>query len=245
LTIAVVPLAGKDPRFEALNTHKSMVPIEGKPLVKFCTDSLRYPFSKDDLRLFFIVLREHDLRYLLSEKLKRLYPHSEVAILEAPTEGAACTVLSLKETINCPDELVVYLADIFFRGDLEGSITAYTSVDGFIPCFKSHNPKYSYAIADADGNVSQVAEKRVISENASAGLYYFRKGSYFVEAAERMIRLQKRVNNAFYICPVYNEMLAAGHKVKVIPSEFGFDLGDDRFIRRYVGSDLYDKGDSL
>jgi hypothetical protein len=40
-------------------------------------------------------------------------------------------------------------------------------------------------------------------------------------------------------------MLAAGHKVKVIPSEFGFDLGDDRFIRRYVGSDLYDKGDSL
>jgi hypothetical protein len=38
-------------------------------------------------------------------------------------------------------------------------------------------------------------------------LYWYRRGKDFVEAAESMIAKNIRVNNEFYIAPVYNEMI--------------------------------------
>ncbi|VVB70687.1 Uncharacterised protein [uncultured archaeon] len=240
----IIPLAGKDPRFEKLRIPKALIPINGKPLVRFCTDNLPYPFNEKNIQIYFIILEEHDKKFNFSKKLKELYPSSFIKILKEPTEGAVCTVLTLKNQINNDDELIVYLADIYFKGNLKNIISSETNVCGFIPSFSSNNPKYSYSIVDKDNFVSEVAEKKVISNNASAGFYYFRKGSIFVESAEKMISENKRVNNAFFICPVYNEVILK-NKVKIITVDFVFDLGDDSFIKKYVTDDLYDKSSNL
>ena len=51
---------------------------------------------------------------------------------------------------------------------------------------------------DAKSNeVIEVAEKKVISNNATVGVYYWRKGSDYVKYSEKMIKKNIRVNNEF------------------------------------------------
>jgi hypothetical protein len=61
--------------------------------------------------------------------------------------------------------------------------------------------------------ITRVEEKNPISDVATCGIYWYRKGRYFVEAAEKMIQKNIRVNNEFYVAPVYNEMVDEGKKI--------------------------------
>lgn len=230
----VIPLAGKDPQFSQFSAPKPLIPVEGKPLIKRCTDSLSYPFDREDYRLIFVVLQEHDTHFNIGSRLKEIYGDEAIIVPIQPTEGAACSVLEAKEYINNDEPLAIYLADILFEGSLEEAIEhADPSIHGFIPTFKSSQGKYSYAVADEEHRVSRVAEKEVISDNASAGFYYFRHGRDFVWGAEEMIRKDLRVNGWFYICPVYNQLIQRGDKVKIIPTVFRFGLGSPEEIEAF------------
>jgi dTDP-glucose pyrophosphorylase len=88
-----------------------------------------------------------------------------------------------------------------------------SNCDGGIVTFKSTNPKWSFAKVDENNFILEVAEKNVISDNATVGFYYWKKGSDFVKYAESMINKNIRVNNEFYICPVYNEAIKDGKKI--------------------------------
>jgi thiamine pyrophosphate-dependent acetolactate synthase large subunit-like protein len=63
--------------------------------------------------------------------------------------------------------------------------------------------------------VSEVAEKKVISDNATVGVYFWKHGSDYVKYAEQMIAKNIRVNNEFYVCPVFNEAITDGKKIRV------------------------------
>ena len=89
------------------------------------------------------------------------------------------------------------------------------AIDGGILTFHSTHPKWSYARLDESGFVSEVAEKKVISEHATVGVYYWGKGSDYVKYAEQMIEKNIRVNNEFYVAPVYNEAIADGKKIRI------------------------------
>ena len=56
--------------------------------------------------------------------------------------------------------------------------------------------------------VSEVVEKQVVSNEATVGIYNFRRGKDFVRAAETMIAKSLRVNGEFYVAPAYNELIA-------------------------------------
>jgi dTDP-glucose pyrophosphorylase len=77
------------------------------------------------------------------------------------------------------------------------------------------DPKWSFVKLDKDGLVTEVAEKKPISDLATVGIYLFSKGSEFVSAALDMIVANDRVNNEFYTCPVYNYMIKNGARIGV------------------------------
>jgi hypothetical protein len=103
------------------------------------------------------------------------------------------------------------------------------SIDGGILTFKATHPKWSYAKLNEDGFVSEVAEKKVISDEATVGIYYWRHGSDYVKYAEQMIKKDIRTNGEFYTCPVFNE--AIGHnkkiRVKTIDKMWGIGTPED------------------
>lgn len=78
------------------------------------------------------------------------------------------------------------------------------------------HPKWSYVKTDAHGFVVQSAEKMPISNQAIAGLFYFKTAALFVESAKSMIRKDVKTNGSFFISPTLNEIILNEGKVKAI-----------------------------
>ena len=116
--------------------------------------------------------------------------------------------------IDNDSELVIANCDQYLEWDFHNFVAHCKSFDGCLATFNSTNPHHSYAKVFRE-RVVRVAEKVVISDKASAGIYYFKKGSDYVLAASQMIEKNIRTNNEFYICPVYNELLGWGQHISL------------------------------
>ena len=84
---------------------------------------------------------------------------------------------------------------------------------------KEHIQNGHFAKLGQDGFVSEVAEKKPISNIATVGIYYWLKGSDYVKYTEQMIDKNIRTNNEFYVCPVFNDLINNGKKIKIFEIE--------------------------
>ena len=106
--------------------------------------------------------------------------------------------------------------------------------DGGIVTFKATHPKWSFAEIDSLGRVTRVAEKDPISDNATVGFYYWKKGSDFVKYARQMIEANFRTNGEFYVCPVFNLAIRDGKKIKAYHIDEMWGLGTPEDLERYL-----------
>ena len=97
------------------------------------------------------------------------------------------------------------------------------------------------ALTDKDNYVTKVAEKKVISKNATVGLYYWRRGKDYVKYAEQMIKKNIRVNNEFYVCPVYNEAIKAKKKIIIDKVDKMWGLGTPEDLDFFIKNKLSKK----
>jgi len=137
--------------------------------------------------------------------------------VDGVTEGAACTTLLAKELINNSEALLIANSDQYLDWDSNQFMYSMTAddIDGGILTFPSTHPKWSYAEIDTNGLVVEVAEKIPISDHATVGVYYFKRGADYVTAAEQMIKKNIRTNGEFYVCPAYNECILNKEKIKI------------------------------
>ncbi|MCJ2087478.1 glycosyltransferase family 2 protein [Methylobacterium sp. E-005] len=209
----VIPMAGRGSRFASIGyvQPKPLIPIHGTPMIKVVIDNLRPTRAH---RFIFICQREHVAAYGLREQLTTWAPNAELVEIDGITEGAACTVLMAEQYIS-DNPLMIANSDQF----IDCSIDEYLSktddahVDGLIMTMTAHDPKWSFVGLDEAGWVTRVVEKQPISDEATVGIYNFRRGNDFVRAAKRMIEAEKRVNGEFYVAPVYEELIEAGARI--------------------------------
>lgn len=212
----ILPMAGRGSRFAEVGyeSPKPLIDVRGRPMYSWAMDSLPLHAAK---RVVFICLREHLRNLALEQDIKRRYSKLNPVIipLDKVTEGQACTVLEAREFINNDEPLIIYNADTFC---VSSSDDAYMNlkddVDGVISVFRAEGDKWSFARTDDEGRVVETAEKRRISDWATTGLYHFTRGRDFVSNAENMIKANERVNNEFYVIPVYNRMIADGANIR-------------------------------
>jgi dTDP-glucose pyrophosphorylase len=133
------------------------------------------------------------------------------------TEGAACTTLLAKEFINSDAPLVIANSDQYIDWNSNECLYAFSAggIDAGIITFHSNHPKWSYARLDDNGFVAEVAEKKPISDHATVGIYFWKRGKDYVKYAEQMIAKNIRVNNEFYVAPVFNEAILDGAKIRI------------------------------
>jgi dTDP-glucose pyrophosphorylase len=200
--------------------------VHGKPMIQVVIDNL-----KVDANFIFIVQKEHREKYNLDSMLSLLAPGCKIVDVDKVTDGAACTVLLGKEFINNDEPLVIANSDQFIEWSSLDFFYKMNeqNLDAGIVSFKSTHPKWSYAKTDDNGFVLEVAEKKTISDIATVGIYYWKKGSDFVKYAEQMIHKNIRVNNEFYVCPVFNEAILDGLKIKTfdVPKMWGLGTPED------------------
>jgi dTDP-glucose pyrophosphorylase len=108
------------------------------------------------------------------------------------------------------------------------------NIDGGILIFTADNPKWSFVKTNNLGYVTEVAEKNPISNQATVGVYYWSKGSNYVSCAESMISKNIRVNNEFYVCPVYNESILNGDKIKTYSVKNMCGLGTPEDLDNFI-----------
>jgi len=108
--------------------------------------------------------------------------------------------------------------------------------DGGIVTFKATHPKWSFAKVDDSGLVTEVAEKNPISDNATVGYYYWKRGSDFVKYAEQMIEKDIRVNGEFYVCPVFNEAIEDGKQIRTHEARGMWGLGTPEDLEYFVNN---------
>lgn len=155
--------------------------------------------------------------YDLKDKLSKLDKNVEIIGIDEITEWQLCTVLKASDFINNEEALMTANSDQYIDFDINDYFEYMESkeYDGLIMTMTSKDEKWSYAKIDDNGIVIETAEKKVISNEATVGIYNFKAGKDLVKAADKMIQDNIRVNGEFYICPVYNYLIKEGYKTGI------------------------------
>ncbi len=229
----LIPMAGRGRRFEdaGYSFPKPIIDVNGKPMIQIIIENLN--FSDQHI---FITQKEHMEKYSIKEMLNLIKKDSELISVNEITEGATCTVLLAKELINNDEELIIANSDQWVNWNNQHflSYLREKDADGGIVTFIATHPKWSFVKTDEDGLVTEVAEKKPISNIATVGIYYFKKGSDFVKAAEQMIAKNIRTNNEFYVAPVFNEMIENKKKILTYPVAEMRGLGTPEDLKRFI-----------
>jgi HAD superfamily hydrolase (TIGR01509 family) len=229
----LIPMAGAGSRFEkaGYTFPKPLIEVNKKPMIQVVVENLNI-----DANYIFIVQKSHREKYNLDTLLELISPNCKIVEVDGLTEGAACTTLLAKDLINNDNPLFFANSDQFVEWDSNEFMYKMneTGCDGGIVTFTATHPKWSFAKIDDLGLVTEVAEKNPISDIATVGFYWWKKGSDYVKYAEEMINNNLRVNNEFYVCPVFNEAIKDGKKIRTFNVSNMWGLGTPEDLTYYV-----------
>ena len=206
----IVPASGRGSRFVAAGYKdpKPLIDVNGKHMISRVIANVK-PSQPHQFTV--LMQKEHAIQ----GRVAGIYD-CRLMLIDEVTQGAACTVLLTREFIDNDDPLMIVNSDQLLDFSVDQFLASAAPWDGAIVTFPASDPKWSY-VRKEDGFVVEVAEKRPISEEATCGIYYWKRGSDFVRCAENMIAQDSCVNGEFYVAPVFNEAIANGAKVVTYP----------------------------
>lgn len=204
----VIPMAGAGRRFveAGYDKPKPFIGVGGTPMIVRVMENIGY------IGRYHLIHQEEHSKMLVEALSGRGFNYISIPI-SGITDGAARTVLKAREYIDNDNALLIANSDqlvadpMWLRSGLEYFKLHKAECGVF--CFLSDNPKWSYAKVE-NGRITEIAEKRVISQIATVGVYYFKRGHDFVRAAEAMIAKNIRTNGEFYVAPAINEIIKVG-----------------------------------
>ena len=240
----LIPMAGLGQRFtqEGYKLPKPIIEIDKCPMVLLATKSL--PAGK---KYTFIVRDEFINNYNISKILKDNFPEVQIFSTPTVTEGQASTALLAKSSINNDTALLIGACDnsLVLNHERFKKLTSNSSkVDALIFTFRKNpavnrNPKmYGWVRIDSNQKAINVSVKVPISstpinDHAIVGTFWFRKGKYFVENTEEMIKANDRINNEFYIDNCMNYLIKNGLNVYVFEIDKYICWGTPNDLKTY------------
>ena len=211
----VVPMAGRGSRFAGMedDAPKPLIQVvPGKAMIEYVIDYLTLP---EPHRFIFVCLAAHvplcNFKLFFHGKTRG----HQIVLAPEITAGPAASALLAAPFIDNESELLVAYCDMFLSIDVTHFLrwNRRKGSDGGVVGYPSMNPMDSYAQIDAGGCVTRTAEKVIISDMATAGLYYFREGRDFVSSARRLLSSQHDGTAEVFVSPCYNELIRRGKTV--------------------------------
>lgn len=234
----VIPAAGQGSRFASVGyaNPKPFIDVAGLPMIQRVLNNMPGAGASQPT----VILRKEHVAALPGAVDDLIARGVRIVSIDALTEGTACTVLLAREHYDGDQPLLIANSDQLVDVDLNAFVADCFNrrLDGSILVFRDddRDPKWSFALTDAGGLVTQVAEKKPISDLATVGIYLFSRGRDFVTAAADMIANNDRVNGEFYTCPVYNYMIRLGGRIGVyeIPRTAMHGIGTPEDLNIYL-----------
>ena len=202
----LIPMAGEGSRFKAagFDLPKPLIDVNGISMIETVYKNIGI-----NAHYIFIAQKRDIDKYKIKEHLSKFCMDFTLVEQDGKLDGATKSCLLAKNIIDNDSPLVIANSDQYVTWNANFVIHQFinSGIDGSILTFHSTDTKWSYAKNNEHGVVSAVAEKNVISDQATCGIYYWKKGSDFVNYAEQMIQKNIKTNNEFYVCPIYNEAI--------------------------------------
>jgi dTDP-glucose pyrophosphorylase len=172
-------------------------------------ESLRSFFEQ---HFIFACLAEHDSCWIKNQAAAMGIRHVSVVPREALSLGQAQTAYDVLGEAAAAEAVWVYNIDTYIERGLEPA-----DMDGHQGCvhvFESRNPGMSFVRYD-DGRVVELAEKKVISQWATVGVYGFESAGLYRQLYEQAYHAGgvKEVGGERYVAPMYQLLLDAGQAV--------------------------------
>ena len=212
----VVMLAGDGGNFvkDGQKYPKLLTEINGKTMIEIVLEGLTSLTIPENNIIFMVRKYDNDI-YYLGDVIRLILPESHIMTVEGETAGAALTSLLAIEYLDEKESLVLVNGDQLLDYDENELVRFFVKndADAGVFVFNSFHPRWSYVRTDKDGLVIEAAEKRPISNQATAGFYYYKKTFEYIESVKRMILKGGDVDGLYYICPVFNEMILEQKKI--------------------------------
>lgn len=236
----LIPMAGAGQRFAdaGYRIHKPAIPtidrFDGteKPMVVCATKDL--PGVAGDGSNVIYVDRTFHREDGVEDAIRAYYEKAQFITIDRLTEGQACTCMLAKDDLDPEEELLIAGCDNGM--DIDGAAFEETkrACDCIVFTYRHNeavlqNPNaYGWMLTDGEGNITGTSIKKAISDTpmedpAVVATFWFKKAKVFVEATEKMIRENDRINGEFYVDQTVKHVLDLGYRAKI------FD------IDRYVG----------
>ncbi len=223
-----------NPRPQDYEYPLSLTEIGGKPLIEHIVNKLE---DLEPIKTTFCFLDGEVRKFHLDNIVSILSPTAVVLRVTEKTLGAACTALLAASCLDNEDELLIIAANELVDIDYSVVVKDFRSrkLDAGAVCFQSVHPRYSYVRLDKNERVIEASEKNPISRYATTGFYWFAKGYDFVLGTKNMIKKNAHVDNLFYICPVFNELILSQKDVGIsaIDASRYHPLKSDRQVQQY------------
>ena len=235
-----MPMAGKGIRLQKFDPYpKPLVKVLGKTIVEWSIDTLGLKGN-----YIFCCTKEHIEKFEIDKLLKKIIPDCKIISIDYQTKGTVQSVLEASKLINNDDELIISDTDHYLIWDNEffNNEIRIKEIDGCVMVFpeKHTSKKASYVQTNEQGFVTRSAEKQLISDTATVGVHYFKKGKDFVKHANEMINKGMEFNNEFYVTPVYNLFASANKKIITYPVKKMWALGNPEEVNLFLKEYDYD-----
>ena len=230
----LILMAGSDKDFCEKGYPKYLIEIQNKPMIQRTIELLET--VGDNITC--IIRKEDQDKYFLGDTLKILCPKCKIIEVAGDTKGAVCSALFAIDEINNDEELLLLNGSQLIKTDIKPAIESFRSrkLDGGIVTINAVHPKYSSVLLDENNLVVQTSEKRPISNMASTGCCYYKKGSDFVGAAFSTIEKDVNTQGQYYISSTFNEMILKQQKIGIfeIPKKDYLTFSNYQMYEKYL-----------
>ena len=218
----IISMSGLSSRFSkaGYTIPKFMIDIDGKKVIQHIIDL--YPKDSDFL---FIINDKHAENTDIVELLEDSVDKKNIVVIPRHKKGPVFSIKNFEDYIKDEEQVVINYCDFSMYWDYNDfeKYVNDTQCDGCVVCYTGFHPHMlgsdNYAFCRTDGRkelqIREIREKQPftndkMSEFASTGTYYFRKGSYVKKYFKELIEKDININCEYYVSLVHNLLIEDG-----------------------------------
>lgn len=253
----IIPMAGAGQRFAdaGYKISKPAIPTTdrrtGQKLPMVICATMDLPGVERDGRNVTYIDRTFHKKDGVEDLIHEHYHQAHFITIDELTEGQACTCMLAKNIINNDEPLLIAGCDNGMVID-ESKFKKMTNECDVLAFTYRHNQAvlekpdaYGWMIVEDDTcKITGVSIKKAISDtpmedHAIVATFWFKKGSDFVRATEKMIAENDRVNNEFYVDQVMKHCLELGLDARVFEIDRYIGWGTPKDYEEYEATLQY------
>ena len=207
-------MSGMSSRFTAAgyNIPKYLIEVDGKRVIEHIINL--YP---KDSEYVFIINDRHEEETDIVNVLEGLVKNKQIVTISRHKKGPVYSISNFDDLIDDDEQVIVNYCDFSIYWNYEDfeRYVNETECDGCVVCYTGFHPhmlgsdNYAFCRTDDNHRILEVREKQPFTDNkmsefASAGNYYFRKGRYIKKYFKQLMDEDININGEYYVSLVYN-----------------------------------------